>query len=169
MKQLNIRIKMAFVPNGKITIDGEKVVFKRDSYGNYTYTQMSDKNDCTIKIVNYLDINRKMWFLTNILCFLLSIFGLFDQRVSKNCVVRDCEFKVKLDKEITNIDINTYIGTNKSGYATINCDGEYETISNNIYVDEVAKKRLKTLKIAKIITALLIIGIIIGVLYAVEH
>lgn len=165
MKQLNIKIKMAFVPNGKITVDDEVIKFKKDSYGNYTYMHMSDKNEAVIKILNYLDINRRMWFISNMLCFLISFFGLFDQRVSKNCVVRNCEFRVKLEKDITNIDINTYIGANKQGSATVVCDAPYAPVVNSIYVDEVAKRRYKILKITKILTTIAIVAVLLAMLY----
>lgn len=168
MKMLNIKIKTGFVDNNKITIDGNEVKFKKDSYGNYTYAYSTEKDIVNIKIVNYLSINTKTWFITNFLFFLISFFGLFDQRHNKNCIVRNCEFNVKLNQDVSNFDINTFIGANKTGSATIKADTEYETVSNNIYVDEVAQKRYKTLKITKIYTTIAIILIALLIIFLVS-
>ena len=37
MKQLNLKIKMGYAKNTTITVDGSKVKFTKDKYGNYTY------------------------------------------------------------------------------------------------------------------------------------
>lgn len=165
MKQLNLKIKLGSTPNTKITIDGAKVKFKRDSYGNYTYIHQTNASKANIRIISYIDINFKSWFIVNILFFIFTIFGILDKRASKNYIVKDCEFDVELDKDVTNLDINTILGTNKEGQATVKCDGKYQTIKNNIYIDEIAKQRYKKLKTAKIITSIVMIIAIILIVY----
>ena len=161
MKQLNLKIKMGYAKNTTITVDGSKVKFTKDKYGNYTYIHKTESNIANVKIINYLGINTKHWFISNIIFFIISLFGILDKKFDKSFIVKDCEFNVNLDKDITNFEINTLIGVNKEGESTIKTDGSYQTISNKIYIDNIAKQRLKKLKIAKIITAIILILIII--------
>ena len=102
--KLNLKIKMGYAKNTTITVDGSKVKFTKDKYGNYTYIHKTESNIANVKIINYLDINTKHWFISNIIFFIISLFGILDKKFDKSFIVKDCEFNVNLDKDITNFD-----------------------------------------------------------------
>ena len=84
-------------------------------------------------------------------------------KLNKTCKVFDCHFVVKM-KDVVNMTIITNVKDPSPSQAKVECDAEYETKENAIYIDNVAKKRFKILKIAKIVVFILIIAVLIGIL-----
>lgn len=167
MNQLNLKVKKGFDKYVKISIDDKKVKSKKDSFGSRIINYQTENDTVDIKIYHYLEINNKMWFLTNIFFYIISIFGLFDMKLNKTCKVVNCHFIVKM-KDVVNMTITTNIKNSTDlQEAQVECDSEYQTQENSIYIDDVAKKRFKILKTAKIIIFILAIATIIGVIVSV--
>ncbi len=164
MNQLNLKVRKGADKYSKILIDDKKVKSKKDSFGSRIIKYETENDTVDIKIYSYLEINNKLWLLTNIFFYIISLFGLFDIRLNKTCKVVDCHFVVKM-KDLVNMTITTKgKNTQTPQEAEVECDSEYQAKENVIYIDSVAKKRFKILKIAKIITFILIMAIIVGII-----
>lgn len=150
MKTLNLTLKGIGKLSPTVMVDNKSLNFKKNVFGNYTTTFQTDKNEVELAIINYLEISGKFWFLMGLFFFLISLFGIFDMRVSKNCLVIKSRFKIYLDSNVTNFEaqINDKNGEKGISY---NCNDKVEEIENICYEDLVAKKRRKILFVTKIL------------------
>lgn len=169
MKTLNLKVRTGFTLYNNIKLDGKKVKFKKDSFGNRVIAYQTENDSVDISIINYLEINNRLWFLTNFIFFIISFFGLFDARYDKSCRVADCHFVVKLQQDEVNMEISYSPGLKSQNQAVVKCESEYETLSNIIYVDQIAKKRYKLLKIFKILFIIVMIAIACLIVYLVTR
>lgn len=163
MKNLTIKISGAGKQNNLIFIDDKEVKLKKNSFGSYDHTVQTEKDTVNIKIKSLLEINSKMWFLTNIFFFIISVFGIFDIRLPKKCLAVSFEENVKLHGEQNEITIALLTQNADKPCATVKSECEVEEVKNICVQDAVALKRRKTLKTTKILlwVALIITGIVI--------
>ena len=146
-----------------ITIDDKVVKFKKNEFGNLATSYQTEKDTVTLKIYKYLEISGRLWFLTHLLFFIISIFGIFDVPSDKRCIVLDCSFEIKLKPQSTlSIVFNNFA---ESGRAIeYECDSEIKELSNHYYVDKKAKKRKKIMLITKIVLWACLIASVIAII-----
>lgn len=145
-----------------IKIDDKKVNLLKNKFGNKTVIYETESPTVNIKIKKYLEINSKLWLLWQMIFFFLSVFGIFDFKLDKKCVIIDCEFEVKLE-EITTLNLSMNYMKSLEKALKVDSNADIKEIKNVAYVDEQAKKRMKVLKITKICTfaALLILAVVL--------
>lgn len=164
MKELEI--KLTGQQNlGEITIniDDKPVQFKKNNFGNLVCKYQTENDKVNIKIARMLDVGGVLWFITQLLFFVISIFGILDIHHKQKCFVIDFEADVELKEESKILlQLNTPREDDKA--ISIETDLSVQEITNKVFVDKKAKKTLKILTISKIILALAIIGAIIAVL-----
>lgn len=134
-----------------IKIDNKKVKLKKNSFGNLGCEYSTDNQNVKITLQKFLEINNKFWWLWQIVYFVISIFGIFDYRLDKQCYVIDCEFDVQVS-ENTTLTLRYDGKTGKEKALQIETDANVTEIKNQFYVDENAKKRMKKLKFIKLAT-----------------
>ena len=162
MNKLNMKINGVNTRGLDIKIDDKKVNVLKNKYGNKAVIYETENPTVNIKIKKYLEINSRAWFFWQMLFFFLSVFGIFDFKLDKKCVVIDCEFEVKLE-EITTLNLSMNYVKSLEKALKVDSNADIKEIKNVAYVDEKAKKRIKILKITKIFTliALLILVIVL--------
>ena len=162
MKRLNLKITNNTSIDAYFLVDGAKPKFKKNEYGSYISVIETEKDEVEIKIYEWNEYKSSWWFLTSLLYFIISFFGIFDIRIDKRFRSVDCDFKIKLSSEENNLKL-TYNGF-KEDCAAILHDGncEIEMISNKYYIDKKSKTRYKIMKWLKLVIWLIaIIGVIL--------
>ncbi|NCB48805.1 MAG: hypothetical protein EOM55_04245 [Clostridia bacterium] len=150
MKNLSVKISGTAKQNNLVFIDDKEVKLNKNSFGSYSYDVQTEKDSVNIKIKSILEINSKMWFLTNIFFFIISIFGIFDYRLPKKCLSISFETNVKLKNEQNDISISLLTQQVGKPCAEIKTECGVEEIKNFCEQNIIALKRLKTLRITKI-------------------
>lgn len=151
MNKLNMKINGVNTRGLDIKIDDKKVNLLKNKFGNKTVIYETENPTVNIKIKKYLEINSKAWLLWQMLFFFLSVFGIFDFKLDKKCVIIDCEFEVKLE-EITTLNLSMNYMKSLEKALKVDSNADIKEIKNVAYVDEQAKKRMKVLKTTKICT-----------------
>lgn len=129
--------KRKYVANVDVSTNAEIVIY----YGHYYY--------------------GKAWFWRNLLYFFISVFGIFDSSHNRRCAVVDCKFKLNVVQD-TSIEftLNNFVDGDR--FVEYSTETEVEEISNVFYIDKIAKKRKKKMKIACFwITILIIVATIL--------
>lgn len=164
MKKLNLKVNSNLNIDAYFLVDGKSVKGKKNKFGNTVKCLETDKEEVEISIFDFNEMQGKLWFLTSFIFFIISLFGLLDIRLNKNCRSIDCKLKVKLDKEVNEMNIR-YNNFEDNGSA-VNFEGdcEVEVISNRYYINEKLVKRFKIMKWVKIATVLITIVALILIL-----
>jgi hypothetical protein len=156
-------LKIKFTGVGKkmpeILIDDKEVKLKKNEFGSFEHTLQTEKDSVNIKVKTFLEVNSKWWLLVNLFFFIISVFGIFDYRLPKDCKVMNFETNVKLSDEQNEVNIALANVLPGKPCAEVNTKCETNEILNICTVDERAKKRLKTLKIIKLVSWLAIIAV----------
>lgn len=164
MNNLNIKImgvSSKFHPH--VMIDDKLVKYKKNKFGSYEINYQTEKDNVQLKIFKYLELQSKFWYLWALLTFIISVFGVFEPRYDKKCIVIDCTYNIKLKQD--NKMIIKFKTVADEGKATdIEGDCEVEEIENKFYVDSVSKKRWKILLACKIVLWVIAIVLIIFVI-----
>lgn len=164
MKKLNLKVNSNLNIDAYFLVDGKSVKGKKNKFGNTVKCLETDKEEVEISIFDFNEMQGKLWFLTSFIFFIISLFGLLDIRLNKNCRSIDCKLKVKLDKEVNEMSIG-YNNFEDNGSAVhFEGDCEVEVISNRYYINEELKKRFKIMKWVKIATVLVAIVALILIL-----
>ena len=82
-----------------LVIDGKNIPYKRNATGSYDAVYTTDKDSANILVYKYLEIRGKLWWLMSLLFFFVSVFGIFDSRYDKKCIVAHLEYNVRLQGE----------------------------------------------------------------------
>lgn len=146
-----------------VRIDGETVTPKRNKYSNLEYNYQTDKQTVKIEVFRCMDTGGILWFIAQLFFFVISVFGLFDIHRRERCVT--LEFAAEADLTETSV-ITLRCKPRKENAAAIETDTALvtrETV-NRCYVDERARKKLRVLTVAKIITAIAVIAAVIAVI-----
>ena len=152
MNKLNFKFKGGKLRDLLIHIDDNQVILKKSKFNALEGSYETENTAVNIKIFRCLEVQSRFWFLWQMLFFFVSIFGIFDRRLDKKCLVLDAEFNVAVD-ENTNIEFALDYLT-KDRVLTYNSTGTVTEIKNMSYIDTKAKKRLKALKLTKIFTTI---------------
>ena len=161
-----LEIKFTGRPNINETavyIDDAPVEYTKNKNGQWICKYQTENDKVNIKVYRMLDVGGIWWFLTQILFFLISIFGIFDVHRKERCLVIDFEAEVDL-REQNNITLQFTRPKENQAAINVQTDLPTQVISNSYYTDTKAKKLRKGLMLTKLFTALAIIAIIIVVL-----
>ena len=164
MKKLNLKVASNSNIDAYFLVDGKRLKgrSKKDNFGNLCKVVEVENDVVEIRIFDWNEMQGKLWLLTSFVFFVISIFGLLDVRVNKNCRSIDCKLNVKLNSENSNLKIayNKF----QNGEVAVKFDGDcdVEVVSNRYYINEECKKRFKIMKWIKIATVVVaIIGVIL--------
>lgn len=164
MNTLNLKLKGSEnLGDALVYVDGEAVKFRRNEFKNLSATVKTDKDRVKIEVVKALDVGGIFWFLTQILFFIISIFGIFDVRIKK----RYMSIRYECDVDLTeNGSFALKCNTPRENAAAFEIETDLNTteISNICFADEKAKRTCKMLLIAKIFTAIAIAVIAVALL-----
>ncbi|MGM9970319.1 MAG: hypothetical protein ACI35S_07995 [Anaeroplasma sp.] len=160
---INIKeIKRMYSPL-TIMINEEEVKFnKRKDYYEIEYE--TEKEYIDLSIQRYLEINGKHWLIMAIIFFIISIFGIFCPSYDKKCLRIDFKYKIYL-KEQNSIDI--IFDKMIKNKIIIETNLETNELSNEIYIDFKAKKRLRILFVLRIMFWLLFI--VLSILFIIKY
>lgn len=164
MNKLTVKLNGYASKDTMFLVDGQKVKFKNNRFGNKEFVYQTEKSKVNITINRFLEINSKFWLLWQLLFFVISIFGIFDMRSSRGYFVVDCEMNVDVSED-TKLTLKMNDSPKNDYACTYECNTQVEEVKNQYYVDEKAQKRGKILVWAKILTfaVFAIIGIVIVV------
>lgn len=166
MRELEVKITgQQAHGESSIHIDGQPVTFKNNEFGSSVCKYQTEKDKLNIKIFRVLDVGGIVWFITQLLFFIISIFGIFDVHRKERCIIVDFEIDVDL-KEENKITLQFGSPQEQGKAIEVQTDLAYEEVTNNFFVDVKAKKTLKILRVAKIILTLAILGVTTGVLFS---
>ena len=102
MKYVDIKIKGQLPKNTIIKIDGQDVKFKKNKHNNLEHSYQTESAKTTITMKRYLELNVKGWFFWQMLLFLCTLFGIFDARPDKKCMLIDVKLYFFLKKSLLN-------------------------------------------------------------------
>ena len=163
LKINNVNLKLTNTSGLKpnVYVDGKVLKYKKDNFGNLTTNYSTQKDVVTIEIKKIYDINGPLWFLTSLFFFFISIFGIFDLKPNKRCISIVSIIKVKVNESCSlkiKFKSRTQLET-AFELESENCE-VLEESGNNYYIDEVAKKRYKIMRIVKISLWIALIAIL---------
>ena len=164
MKRLILKIASHSSIDSYFLVDGKRVKSKKDNFGKKCSTIETENDEVEIKIFDFDEMQGKLCFVSSLVFFIISIFGILDIKYKKNCRSIDCKLKVKLKNEENQLKIS--YNKFEDNEAAVNCEGdcEVEVISNKYYINEVSKKRFKIMKWVKIAVFVLAIVSLILIL-----
>ena len=150
--------------NLNVLINGELVRLKKDQYGHYLYSVDTEQPEFDIEIFTVHELSGRLWFLLSYFYFLISIFGIFDQRMNKR--YQSIKFKAHVSfKQDSNLKVLFFDFA--EGQPAIAFEGDYEgyVVENHYYSDMKIKKRIRILRTIKWLTFLFAL-IAFGVIFA---
>lgn len=135
-----------------VSIDGKYA--KSVKGKSNTYIVETEKETCQLAIYKSHFYAGKAWFWCNLFFFIISVFGLFDIRHNKNCLVMDVKFNIStaIDGKVV-VKKEEFVDGGK--VCVIEADTAVEEVSNVSYYDKQAQKRQKTMKKFKIAATIL--------------
>lgn len=168
MKTLNLKLQGGYEYRPIIEIDGQEVSYKRNKHEAAIITYQTEKDSVDIKVKNILEINGPWWWFMQMFFFVISIFGILNQRLEKTCYIIDYQASIDLPNEQN--DVTLKINLAKDGAKAIDVLSETkpkdETV-NLFTLDQTAKKRKKILKISYIVSWIVLVIVVAAVLFAV--
>ena len=164
MKYVDIKIKGQLPKNTIIKIDGQDVKFKKNKNNNLEHSYQTESAKTTITMKRYLELNVKGWFFWQMLLFLCTLFGIFDARPDKKCMLIDVKLDVFLKDDNTNVEIRFNKQLDGREAVVVETEANYFAAKNQYTVDKKCKQKLKKLKTAKIITTVLVLALAIALL-----
>jgi hypothetical protein len=164
MKNVNIIMRGINVKNAILFVDDKIVKTKYNEFGGQIANIQTEKSSIKIRVESFLELQNPMWFLTNIFFFLISLFGLFDIRPTKDLTIVDYDATFTLIDEGKN-NIALTIDSNKGPKVFAETPCQVEEHKNTLEIDEKLRKRRKILTISKIFTFLIAVAIIVTVIF----
>lgn len=140
-----------------VNIDGNILVPIKDKTTGHTYYQYeTEKPTVQLNITNFNEINTRHGILWQLLFFIISIFGILDKKSPK------CFITINYDATIdvyNDVNLTVYINTSYNAKFPIEMKTEtfVDEHRNIMYIDQLAQKKVKFLKIIKVIIWILLI------------
>ena len=126
---------------GSIFVNGSFVRLKKNRKTKTYYCNMELKEKkCEVVVYKTHHYFGKNWLWWNLLFFFVSLFGLFDARHSKKCLVLDGRFNLNIEKD-TKIVFRRKDFEDGGQFVSLETDANVEEISNIQYYDKEAKKK----------------------------
>lgn len=146
-----------------VLADGNPVKLKQNEFNNSVACIDTEKDRIKIEVYRALDVGGIWWFLTQVVFFLISVFGIFDIYSKNRFLGVQFESEIRLAGN-NNLTLKGNTPLDKARAVEIETDAEVNVSCNAYYVDVKAKKTLKALKITKILLAFAIIAVVAAVL-----
>ncbi len=156
MNVLNLRITGALRGDTFVTVDGERVE------GTSCAIQ-TEKAQVRVAVCRYLDVGGPLWFITQLLFFIISIFGIFDARGRGKYLVADCQTDIYL-KQTCDLTVRINPPKKNAKVAEFTGDIWLAEWSNKYVADKRAKKICLALNLTKLFLALAGIGGLIALI-----
>lgn len=150
--------------NGTIVyVDNKIITPQKDKNGHEIYEYETNGSTVDVSLYKYLEVNSPAYFLWQILFFFVSIFGIFDKRPDKGCVILKYHSTITLDG---GTEIIMRVNKNKKDVTAVQLEGAQHVVEHeNIRMtDKKAKKKLKGLRITKFF---LFVAFVIGIIFLV--
>ena len=144
-----------------IYVDGKTPRLKKKDNGNRYCVVETSKPVVDVVMFKSHQYGGKHWFWWQLLCFILSVFGIFDIKQDKKCLVTDCRFSVDL-KEDTKVVIKRVNYVDGGEYVAFEPAEKVNIIANKQYIDKEAQKKHKKMK--KVKTGLFIGAVVVTIL-----
>lgn len=146
--------------NTWIKFDDVEVKPQKDKGGHNIYSIKTDKQKIDVTLYKYLEVNSPFYIFWQIFFFIISLFGVFNKRLEKNCVVLKYHATINLENDTTVI---ARINTNYKEQTALSLETTAQVVEheNQRMIDKQAKKRLKILKVIKICLWLALIAFMI--------
>ncbi len=142
MSRLNLKIRSVTGANPIVTLDGKKVKLKKNKFGNYD-ANLDVEDGARLRLVCWDTILSPFWLLWEMLFFVISVFGIFDN--SKDKLRRAAEFEAVLHPGENAEATLTFIRSKGEGSvaAELTCNFDAEVEKNEYYGFETVNKRRK--------------------------
>lgn len=162
MKSVSFSLRGRNSKNLLLIVDGKRVKTKRNQYGVELANIQTEKSTINVKVQSCLQLQNPLWFLVNMFFYIISFFGLFDVRPSKDFTVVDFDATFDLTEENNTIDLTFDSKLDKE--AKIDSPCKYEQKTNKVEFDNQLRKRKKILTISKVLTFLIAVVITVIIL-----
>lgn len=159
-----IRFKITGLPaqsSPALTADGTPVRLKRKGYGLYEGCFLTEKETAEIALSARPELSGRFWWLTALVTFLLSVFGLFEPPYGKKCFAADLGMLLPL-KENNEIEIAFRTPSENEKAADVFAPNGYTETENICFTDKKTKRRRRIVFAVK---ALFWLGIVIAAIY----
>lgn len=163
MKTLNLSFSGNYKPLTEIYVDGKRVSLKKKKKERIASLQ-TEKDFAELEIKRYSRYNFKLWFLNELVFFIFSIFGIFDQRFGNFYYETACKIQIPLTNASTNFSFRFLTPKHEGEVVRIEKGSVGEVVENKYLRNNILAKRAKIMKGTKIATAILIIGAVITTL-----
>jgi len=145
---------------GCITVDGKYVKIKKNKQKEYTCNIETDKKQVEVVVYKSHNYYGKNWFWWNLLYFIISIFGIFDARQDKKCLVVDARLTISTEQD-AKVILRRQDFEDGGKVMEIETSSQFEETKNIQYYDKEAKARHKKMKKFKIATTIISLALII--------
>ncbi len=163
MNNLTLTLTKKIKPYTYLTVDGE-VVKPKFRRGVGTAKIQTEKSEVEIAYTRFSRFDSKLWWLLEIVYFLLSGFGLFDLRFGKHEYITNYKAKITLSED-TKVKIHIPNPKNGGPVLKLTTDANLIEEENAYSIDQEVKKKKKILLIAKIITAIIVVTTIAFIIF----
>ena len=157
MKTLNLKIQGGYGPKPVIKIDDKIVPCKKNKYNSDIITYCTEKDFANISLFNVLELNGPCWWLVQMLFFIISCFGIFNQRWNKNNYKVFFDAKINLSEGVN--DVILKFNQPKDGERAITVIGEVNATENKneFVLDSKVLKRKKILKWSYVLSYIILV------------
>lgn len=138
-----IRFKITGIPAASrpvLTIDGTPVRLKKKGYGFYDGCFRTEKEVAEIALSARPELSGRLWWLTALITFLLSVFGIFEPPYGKKCFAADLGMLLPL-KEDNEIELAFRAPSENGRAADVFAPNVYTETENICFTDKKAKRR----------------------------
>lgn len=152
-------IKLEIAGNTKfepeVLIDGKKYGYKKDKYNHRIYTIETDKNELDLQICKWHEEESDIHWLFSIIFFIISLFGIFDIRDSKNANSLKFKSKIRLDDSKQEYHSKIVLAAFQKDQIALDIQGDLlieDNDTNKYFIDQsVLYRKEKNKKIKKYI------------------
>ena len=145
---------------GNILINGKFPKFKKTENKTLSCQIETTANECEVIIYKAHHYTGKAWLFWNLFYFIISIFGIFDERQNKKCLVIDAKFTITTTQD-TQVVISKQDFVDGGKLVSIDTASQTNEISNIQYYDKEARKKHSKMKKFKILTTILIVILLV--------
>ena len=146
--KLELEIVGVYDKANTVVVDNKVVKLKKKD-SNTRYAIIETKNPkVEVSVYKAHQYFGKGWFWWQLLCFFISIFGIFDIKQDKKMLVADCSFLVYVTND-TKVILKREDYQDGGKFLKIETSEIIQEKSNIQYIDKMAQKRHKKMKGAK--------------------
>lgn len=148
MKEITLYFRGATHYEPTIWIDG-KIMRLKEKNGKKYVSYKTEEDYIELAVTKNTDMNSNFWILWQIIYLIISVFGLFDFGTNKKCLVMKSRVNIEAyDSAEIIVKINSH--TKLDRVLEIESEGGYEELENEQYIDVVARRRVKIMRVIKV-------------------